>query len=188
MIYDLVAPDPSPQNERVDARSAASSAASFGPVCDATWSPLRRFASANRRDFPAGKQALKVGGRGRYKCSFSSRTTATRRWPMCSSRTSSHPATRWTGATFAPTRNCSTTSTTQETDAKGTTVVWHLPSVESPNASTSRTTSRARATSTPTSSTPSTVRSSATKSKTMKHPPRRLPRSKKPRTRRRLPR
>ena len=67
--YDLIAPDPSPQNELVAAPLRAEfSAERFGPVCgrDCADSPTIKVIH-NRRDFSAGKQAIPLGGKGRYE-------------------------------------------------------------------------------------------------------------------------
>ena len=67
--YELIAPDPSPQNEKVVAPLRAEfSAERFGPVCgrDCSDSPAIRVIH-NRRDFSAGKQAIPLGGKGRYE-------------------------------------------------------------------------------------------------------------------------
>ncbi|MED6338665.1 MAG: hypothetical protein VYC12_06530, partial [Candidatus Thermoplasmatota archaeon] len=67
--YDLIAPDPSPQNDKVVAPLRAEfSAERFGPVCgrDCADSPSIKVIH-NRRDFSAGKQAIPLGGKGRYE-------------------------------------------------------------------------------------------------------------------------
>ena len=67
--YDLIAPDPSPQNEKVVAPLRAEfSAERFGPVCgrDCPDAPSIKVIH-NRRDFSAGKQAIPLGGKGRYE-------------------------------------------------------------------------------------------------------------------------
>ena len=69
ITYPLNAPDPSPNNDRVDAPARIEfSAERFGPIC------LREAAEApslkvihNRRNFSAGKQAIPLGGKGRYE-------------------------------------------------------------------------------------------------------------------------
>jgi uncharacterized repeat protein (TIGR01451 family) len=69
VTYNLVAPDPSPANERVDAPCRAEfSCERYGPMCerDSTSAPSVHVVH-NRRNFSAGKQVLKVGGRGRYE-------------------------------------------------------------------------------------------------------------------------
>ena len=69
IAYDLIAPDPSPQNEKVVAPLRAEfSAERFGPVCgrDCSDSPSVKVIH-NRRDFSAGKQAIPLGGKGRYE-------------------------------------------------------------------------------------------------------------------------
>tara|TARA_B100001989_G_scaffold9299_2_gene6076 strand:- start:858 stop:3578 length:2721 start_codon:yes stop_codon:yes gene_type:complete len=69
IAYDLIAPDPSPQNEKVVAPLRAEfSAERFGPVCgrDCSDSPAIKVIH-NRRDFSAGKQAIPLGGKGRYE-------------------------------------------------------------------------------------------------------------------------
>ena len=67
--YKLNAPDPSPANERVDAPARFQfSSEQFGPVClrDAPEVPSVRV-SHLRRNFSAGKQAIPMGGKGRYE-------------------------------------------------------------------------------------------------------------------------
>jgi hypothetical protein len=67
--YKLNAPDPSPANERVDAPARFQfSSEQFGPVClrDAPDAPSVRV-SHLRRNFSAGKQAIPMGGKGRYE-------------------------------------------------------------------------------------------------------------------------
>ncbi len=66
VTYTLVAPDPSPANERVDAPCRAEfSCERYGPMCerDSTSAPSVHVVH-NRRNFSAGKQVLKAGGRG----------------------------------------------------------------------------------------------------------------------------
>ena len=67
--YDLSAPDPTPDNSRVDAPARMEfSAERFGPVCgrDAAESPSLKVVH-NRRRISAGKQAIPLGGKGRYE-------------------------------------------------------------------------------------------------------------------------
>ena len=67
--YKLNAPDPSPANERVDAPARFQfSSEQFGPVClrDVPDAPSVRV-SHLRRNFSAGKQAIPMGGKGRYE-------------------------------------------------------------------------------------------------------------------------
>ncbi len=67
--YKLNAPDPTPANERVDAPARFQfSSEQFGPVCvrDAPEAPSVRV-SHLRRNFSAGKQAIPMGGKGRYE-------------------------------------------------------------------------------------------------------------------------
>ncbi|MGB2183335.1 MAG: hypothetical protein ACPH5H_05550, partial [Candidatus Poseidoniaceae archaeon] len=69
VTYKLNAPDPSPANERVDAPARFQfSSEQFGPVCvrDAPEAPSVRV-SHLRRNFSAGKQAIPMGGKGRYE-------------------------------------------------------------------------------------------------------------------------
>jgi hypothetical protein len=69
ITYPLDAPDPSPGNERVDAPSRVEfSAERFGPICtrEPDNSPSIRVVH-NRRNFSAGKQAIPLGGKGRYE-------------------------------------------------------------------------------------------------------------------------
>jgi hypothetical protein len=67
--YDLIAPDPSPQNEKVVAPLRAEfSAERFGPVCGRNCPDAPSIKVIhNRRDFSAGKQAIPLGGKGRYE-------------------------------------------------------------------------------------------------------------------------
>ena len=67
--YKLNAPDPTPANERVDAPARFQfSSEQFGPVClrDVPDVPSVRV-SHLRRNFSAGKQAIPMGGKGRYE-------------------------------------------------------------------------------------------------------------------------
>jgi len=67
--YPLTAPDPSPGNERVDAPARIEfSAERFGPVCtkEPASTPSMKVIH-NRRNFSAGKQAIPLGGKGRYE-------------------------------------------------------------------------------------------------------------------------
>ena len=69
ITYPLTAPDPSPNNTRVDAPARVEfSAERFGPICsrDASETPSIRVIH-NRRNFSAGKQAIPLGGKGRYE-------------------------------------------------------------------------------------------------------------------------
>ena len=69
IAYPLTAPDPSPGNERVDAPTRIEfSAERFGPVCtkEPTSTPSVKVIH-NRRNFSAGKQAIPLGGKGRYE-------------------------------------------------------------------------------------------------------------------------
>ena len=67
--YPLTAPDPSPGNERVDAPARVEfSAERFGPICtrEPSETPSIKVVH-NRRNFSAGKQAIPLGGKGRYE-------------------------------------------------------------------------------------------------------------------------
>ena len=67
--YPLIAPDPSPENERVDAPVRAEfSAERFGPIClrEPDNSPSIKVVH-NRRNISSGKQAIPLGGKGRYE-------------------------------------------------------------------------------------------------------------------------
>ncbi|MDP6326065.1 MAG: hypothetical protein QGI36_03115 [Candidatus Thalassarchaeaceae archaeon] len=67
--YDLIAPDPSPDNKKVVAPLRTEfSAERFGPVCSRDCSnPPSLKVIHHRRDFSAGKQAIPLGGKGRYE-------------------------------------------------------------------------------------------------------------------------
>jgi ribosomal protein L12E/L44/L45/RPP1/RPP2 len=69
ITYPLTAPDPSPGNERVDAPARIEfSAERFGPICskEPETAPSVKVVH-NRRNFSAGKQAIPLGGKGRYE-------------------------------------------------------------------------------------------------------------------------
>jgi len=67
--YDLVAPDPSPENKKIVAPLRTEfSAERFGPVCSRDCqNPPSLKVIHHRRDFSAGKQAIPLGGKGRYE-------------------------------------------------------------------------------------------------------------------------
>ena len=67
--YDLIAPDPSPDNKMVVAPIRTEfSAERFGPVCSRDCNdPPSLKVIHHRRDFSAGKQAIPLGGKGRYE-------------------------------------------------------------------------------------------------------------------------
>ena len=132
VTYDLVAPDPSPQNERVDAPARGEfSCERYGPVCerDVESAPSVRVVH-HRRDFSAGKQALKAGGRGRYEILILFENNGDTPLADVQLKDVIPPGYEMDGcevrANKAP---LSDVEHTQETDASGTTVVWHLPSV-----------------------------------------------------------
>jgi hypothetical protein len=67
--YPLTAPDPTPGNGRVDAPARIEfSAERFGPICtrEPVDTPSLKVVH-NRRNFSAGKQAIPLGGKGRYE-------------------------------------------------------------------------------------------------------------------------
>ena len=67
--YDLNAPDPTPQNTRVDAPATIEFGAEVhGPTCnrDVVQPPSIKVIH-HRRNFSAGKQAIPLGGSGRYE-------------------------------------------------------------------------------------------------------------------------
>ena len=69
ITYPLTSPDPSPGNERVDAPARVEfSAERFGPICtrEPANTPSVKVVH-NRRNFSAGKQAIPLGGKGRYE-------------------------------------------------------------------------------------------------------------------------
>ena len=67
--YELVAPDPSPDNSNITAPARTEfSAERYGPVCtvDTTEAPAISVIH-NRRDFSFGKTTQKIGGKGRHE-------------------------------------------------------------------------------------------------------------------------
>ena len=67
--YDLIAPDPSPNNSNITAPARTEfSAERYGPVCtrDTTEAPAISVIH-NRRDFSFGKTTQKIGGKGRHE-------------------------------------------------------------------------------------------------------------------------
>jgi len=67
--YDLIAPDPSPNNSNITAPARTEfSAERYGPVCtrDTTEAPSISVIH-NRRDFSFGKTTQKIGGKGRHE-------------------------------------------------------------------------------------------------------------------------
>jgi hypothetical protein len=67
--YDLIAPDPSPNNSNITAPARTEfSAERYGPVCtrDTTEAPAISVVH-NRRDFSFGKTTQKIGGKGRHE-------------------------------------------------------------------------------------------------------------------------
>jgi len=67
--YDLIAPDPSPDNSNITAPARTEfSAERYGPVCtrDTTEAPAISVIH-NRRDFSFGKTTQKIGGKGRHE-------------------------------------------------------------------------------------------------------------------------
>ncbi|DAC36084.1 MAG TPA: hypothetical protein D7H96_04335, partial [Candidatus Poseidoniales archaeon] len=132
VTYDLVAPDPSPQNERVDAPTRGEfSCERFGPVCerDVESAPSLRVVH-HRRDFSAGKQALKVGGRGRYEVLILFENNGDTPLADVQLKDVIPPGYEMTECEVRANNSAlEDVETTQETDATGTTVIWHLPSV-----------------------------------------------------------
>ena len=69
ITYDLIAPDPSPDNSNITAPARTEfSAERYGPVCtrDTTEAPAISVIH-NRRDFSFGKTTQKIGGKGRHE-------------------------------------------------------------------------------------------------------------------------
>ncbi|MBV18962.1 MAG: hypothetical protein CMA56_03755 [Euryarchaeota archaeon] len=132
VTYDLVAPDPSPQNERVDAPIRSEfSCERFGPVCerDVEHAPSIRVVH-NRRDFSAGKQALKVGGRGRYEVLILFENNGDTPLADVQLKDVIPPGYEMDGCDVRANKELlDDVEMTQESDATGTTVVWHLASV-----------------------------------------------------------
>ena len=67
--YPLNAPDPTPNNTRVDGPARVEfSSERFGPICtrEPAETPTIKVIH-NRRNFSAGKQAIPLGGKGRYE-------------------------------------------------------------------------------------------------------------------------
>ena len=67
--YDLVAPDPSPDNSNITAPARTEfSAERYGPVCTVDTSEAPAISVIhNRRDFSFGKTTQKIGGKGRHE-------------------------------------------------------------------------------------------------------------------------
>ncbi|MDP6234049.1 MAG: hypothetical protein QF839_07735, partial [Candidatus Poseidoniaceae archaeon] len=132
VTYDLVAPDPSPQNERVDAPARGEfSCERYGPVCerDVESAPSVRVVH-HRRDFSAGKQALKAGGRGRYEILILFENNGDTPLADVQLKDVIPPGYEMDGCEVRANKEpLEDVEYTQESDASGTTVVWHVPSV-----------------------------------------------------------
>ena len=84
----------------------------------------------NRRDFSAGKQALKVGGRGRYEVLILFENNGDTPLADVQLKDVIPPGYEMDGCDVRANKELlDNVEMTQETDATGTTVVWHLPSV-----------------------------------------------------------
>jgi uncharacterized repeat protein (TIGR01451 family) len=132
VTYTLVAPDPSPANERVDAPCRAEfSCERYGPMCerDSTSAPSVHVVH-NRRNFSAGKQVLKVGGRGRYEVLllFANDGDTPLADVQITDIVPAGYAMKDVVITISGTPAEGVETTTEDGEL-GTTVVWHLPQV-----------------------------------------------------------
>jgi uncharacterized repeat protein (TIGR01451 family) len=132
VTYTLVAPDPSPANERVDAPCRAEfSCERYGPMCerDSTSAPSVHVVH-NRRNFSAGKQVLKVGGRGRYEVLllFANDGDTPLADVQITDIVPAGYAMKDVVITVSGTPAEGVEATTEDGEL-GTTVVWHLPQV-----------------------------------------------------------
>ena len=131
--YPLSAPDPSPSNERVDAPARIEfSAERFGPICtrEPQSTPSVKVIH-NRRNFSAGKQAIPLGGKGRYEVLIlfeNNGDTALSDLYINDVLPAQFEIKEWTVKTGSSKRDDVTM--TSEDGEGGLHIVWHVPKVE----------------------------------------------------------
>ncbi|MGB1421670.1 MAG: hypothetical protein ACPG79_08000, partial [Poseidonia sp.] len=131
--YPLSAPDPSPSNERVDAPARVEfSAERFGPICtrEPESTPTVKVIH-NRRNFSAGKQAIPLGGKGRYEVLIlfeNNGDTALSDLYINDVLPAQFEIKEWTVKTGSSKRD--DVKMTSEDGEGGLHIVWHVPKVE----------------------------------------------------------
>ncbi|RJU93166.1 MAG: DUF11 domain-containing protein [Candidatus Poseidoniales archaeon] len=133
ITYPLSAPDPSPSNVRVDAPARVEfSAERFGPICtrEPESTPTVKVIH-NRRNFSAGKQAIPLGGKGRYEVLIlfeNNGDTALSDLYINDVLPAQFEIKEWTVKTGSSKRD--DVNMTSEDGEGGLHIVWHVPKVE----------------------------------------------------------